>query len=77
MSKKKTHFTIVSSAELEELRRDRERLADGTRVLMSWHNYLRPMFFRDRHEQREIEDWYENPLIYDALDWFCERGHRA
>lgn len=26
MSKKKTHFTIVSSAELEELRRDRARL---------------------------------------------------
>ena len=26
MSKKKTHFTIVSSSELEELRRDRNRL---------------------------------------------------
>lgn len=52
-------------------------LADGTRVFMSWHNYLGPMFFRDRDEQREIEDWYENPLICDALDWFCERGNRA
>lgn len=27
MSKKKTHFTIVSSAELEELRRDQDRLS--------------------------------------------------
>lgn len=27
MSKKRTHFTIVSSVELEELRRDRERLS--------------------------------------------------
>lgn len=52
-------------------------LADGTRVFMSWHNYLGPMFFRDRDERREIEDWYDNPRIIEALDWFCARGHRA
>lgn len=52
-------------------------LADGTRVFMSWHNYLGPIFFRDRYERREIENWYENPRIIEALDWFCNRGHRA
>lgn len=52
-------------------------LADGTRVFMSWHNYLGPIFFRDRAERREIENWYENPRIIEALDWFCTRGHRA
>lgn len=52
-------------------------LADGTRVFMSWHNYLGPMFFRDRDERREIEDWYDNPLICDALEWFTGRGCRA
>jgi hypothetical protein len=55
----------------------RLRLADGTCVYMSWHNYLGPTFFRDRNEQREIEDWPDNPLICDALDWFCKRGYRA
>lgn len=52
-------------------------LADGTRVFMSWHRMLGPMFFRDRSERREIQDWYESPLICDALDWFCKRGNRA
>lgn len=52
-------------------------LSDGTRVFMSWHNYLGPIFFRDRNKRREIEDWYENPRIIEALDWFCQRGHRA
>ena len=52
-------------------------LADGNRVFMSWHNYLGPMFFRDRNERREIVNWYENPRIIEALDWFCHRGHRA
>ena len=52
-------------------------LADGARVFMAWHDYLGPTFFHDRNEQREIETWYENPLICDALDWFCKSGHRA
>jgi hypothetical protein len=44
---------------------------------MSWHSYLGPIFFHDRDERRGIEDWYENPRIIEALDWFCKRGHRA
>jgi hypothetical protein len=52
-------------------------LADGGRVYMAWHNYLGPTFYRDRNEQRELVDWYENPRIIEALSWFCQRGHRA
>ena len=52
-------------------------LADGTRVYMDWHSYYGPTFYRDRNELRIIHDWYEYPLICDALDWFCERGKKA
>nr|DAH73769.1 MAG TPA: hypothetical protein [Caudoviricetes sp.] len=55
----------------------RFRLEDGTCVFMSWHNYCGPIFFRDKAERREIEDWYENPLIVKALDWFMARGNKA
>lgn len=55
----------------------RLRLADGTCVFMSWHHFCGPVFYRDRAETREINDWYENPLIEAALDWFIERGQRA
>ncbi len=55
----------------------RLRLADGTCVFMAYHTYLGPMFFRDKGEQREIIDWYDNPLIIAAFDWFCNREHRA
>lgn len=44
---------------------------------MVWHNYLGPTFYRDRNECREIVDWFDNPLICSALDWFCRRGHRS
>jgi hypothetical protein len=53
------------------------RLSDGSRVFMVWHNYLGPTFYRDRDECREIEDWFNSPLICNALDWFCQRGHRS
>jgi len=53
------------------------RLADGRHVFMEWHNYLGPTFFLDRACVRQIENWYENHFICDALDWFCKRGHRA
>lgn len=52
-------------------------LADGTRVYMDWHSYCGPTLYRDRAEQRIIEDWYENPLICDAVNWFQARGCRA
>ena len=52
-------------------------LADGTRVYMDWHTYLVPIFFKDKGCTREIKDWYENPLICDALDWFQKRGNKA
>lgn len=52
-------------------------LSDGTRVYMDWHDYLGPIFFKDKSCLREIEDWYENQLICDALDWFQKRGNKA
>ena len=50
---------------------------DGTRVYMDWHDYLGSIFFKDNNCTREIVDWYDNPLICDALDWFQKRGNKA
>lgn len=55
----------------------RLRLADGTCVFMSWHHYCGPEFYRDRNETRLYDEWYENPLIVQALNWFINRGHKA
>lgn len=55
----------------------RLRLADGSCVFMEWHNYCGPTFFRDRAARRMIDDWWDNPAICSALDWFLQRGKRA
>lgn len=55
----------------------RLRLADGTCVFLEWHNYVGPTFYRDRACVRSIDEWYDNPLICAALDWFIERGKKA
>lgn len=52
-------------------------LADGRRIFMGWHSYCGPTFYRDRDEQREIIEWWNDPLICAALEWFIGRGHRA
>lgn len=52
-------------------------LADGTRVFMDWHHYCGPTFYRDRNSNRIIEDWWENELICEALQWFQDRGNKA
>lgn len=52
-------------------------LADGTRVFMEFHKYLGPLFYKDKNQTRIIENWDEFPLICDALEWFCKRGHMA
>lgn len=52
-------------------------LADGTMVYMDWHYWLGPIFYKDKNCLREIEDWYNNVLICDALDWFQKRGYKA
>nr|DAQ05321.1 MAG TPA: hypothetical protein [Caudoviricetes sp.] len=44
---------------------------------MSWHHYCGPEFYRDRSERRYIDEWWENPLIVKALDWFVGRGEKA
>lgn len=55
----------------------RLRLASGTHVYVEWHRYLGPAFFRDRKCTREIEQWYEQPEICEALEWFQARGKVA
>ena len=55
----------------------RLRLLDGRYVFMDWHNYLGPLFYKDRGATREIELWYEDDMICEALDWFVRRGRKA
>lgn len=55
----------------------RLRLADGTCVFMNWHHFCGPALYQDRAECREINDWYDHPLIVQAVDWFIMRGERA
>ena len=52
-------------------------LADGRRVFMEWHRYCGPTLYRDRNMQREIEDWFEDEQICDAVHWFQKRGNKA
>jgi hypothetical protein len=52
-------------------------LADGRRVFIEFHSYLGPSFFLDRARQREIQTWYDDPVICSALDWFVGRGKVA
>ena len=55
----------------------RLRLSDGGYVYMSWHDYCGPEFYKDKLALRTIDDWWENPYIVEALNWFIERGNRA
>lgn len=55
----------------------RLRLADGRCVFMEWHSFCGPTFYRDRNCRRMIEDWYEDTLICDAIDWFVKREYKA
>lgn len=52
-------------------------LASGGRVFMEFHSFTGPYFFRDHACTREIEDWFEDQEIVDALDWFINRGKVA
>jgi hypothetical protein len=52
-------------------------LNDGTHVFMEWHHYLGPTFYRDRACVRIIEDWYDDPRMVEACQWFTGRGEKA
>ena len=52
-------------------------LADGRRVYMEWHRYCGPTLYLDRQFKREIDDWWEDDLICEAIEWFQNRGNRA
>ena len=55
----------------------RLRLSDGRHVFLDWHRYCGPTFYRDRAMSREVEDWWNDPAICDALAWFHARGCKA
>lgn len=55
----------------------RLRLTDGGYVYMEWHHYHGPEFYHDRALMREIEKWWRNKVICQALDWFEGRGNKA
>ena len=38
---------------------------------------LGQFFYFDRYLQREIEDWFKDPFICRAVEWFQGRGERA
>ena len=52
-------------------------LADGRRVYMEWHSYLGPTLFYDKRGQRMIDDWFQDPQICEAVQWFQDRGEKA
>lgn len=55
----------------------RLRLEDGTYVFMAWHWFCGPTFYHDRAERRIYDEWYENPQVCRALEWFIKRGKKA
>lgn len=67
----------IGNAIISTTNQYRLRLGNGGYVWMDWHNYLGPLFFRDRLLTRELEFWYEDPYICEALDWFLERKCKA
>lgn len=63
------HISILPSFRL--------RLLDGAYVYMTWHSYCGPTFYKDKYLNRMIDEWYENPLMVRALDWFIARKYKA
>lgn len=55
----------------------RLRLDDGGYVFMDWHHFCGPTFYRDKWQNRMIDDWWDDPLICKALAWFEGRGKRT
>ncbi len=55
----------------------RIRLEDGRYIFMDWHRFCGPTFYADRAMNRLIDDWWDDPSICKALDWFTGRGFKA
>ena len=55
----------------------RLRLQDGRYIYMEYHNYLGPQFYLDRNASRSVDDWWDDPYIVEALEWFESRGKKA
>lgn len=69
--KVKSGFVCVGS------KSKRLRLLDGSYVFMEWHSYAGPIFFKDKENTREIENWWDNELLAKAQEWFVNRGKKA
>jgi len=54
--------------------RFRLRLSDGRHIFMDWHRHCGPTFYFDRAMNREIEAWWDDLAITEALNWFQSRG---
>lgn len=52
-------------------------LSDGRRVFMEWQSYGGPTFYMDLDCVRIIYDWFDDPAICEALNWFIKRGYVA
>ena len=56
----------------------RLRTRSGGYAFLWWSDYYGgPEFTRDREGERVIEEWWKNPELRDALDWFIDRGRRT
>lgn len=53
------------------------RVADGRHIWVENHYWSGLMVFQDRHCIREYQNWWEDPLISQAITWFTSRGDRA
>lgn len=65
-------MSIILNHGLVHISREKDyrlRLEDGTCVFVLWHNYCGPTVYRDRNFMRCIEDWFENKMICNAIDW--------
>ena len=52
----------------------RLRLENGQHIFMDYNLFYGPVFYRDRRCSREIEDWWDDPLVCKAFELFLQKG---
>ncbi len=67
----------MSIIHITRYRMYRLRLEDGRHIFMEWRGVCGPIVFKDKRGRREIEEWYKDEKICDALYWFQDRGEKA
>lgn len=64
------HMSISNQARL--------RTPDGRYVFVTVHPYWQcPTVYQDRDMIREVEDWFDDDGIGDAVEWYIRRGCRG